>query len=146
MLRRYGGKLIKGCFRGSFSCFDMLMNIAPASILAWGSVLINIAAAIFCVVNGADVLAVFFSIGQSLLNLCQTVFILELITTISEWKQIHCSTGRKLLAVVTFSLFMLTYLPVTVAALACKPSWKPITHSKSVSVEELACTGEERSL
>ncbi len=146
VLHRYGGKLVKGCFHGSFSCFDVLMNIAPAAILAWVSVLINVTAAVLRVVNGADVLMVVFSIGQSLLNLCLTVFLLGLITTISEWKQIHCSTGRKLLAVVTFPLFMLTYLPVTVAALVCKPSWKPITHSKSVSVEELACTGEERSL
>lgn len=145
VLCRYGAKLIKGCFGGSFSCFDMLMSIAPAAILAWVSVLINVAAAVFRVVNGADVLTVVFSIGQSLLNLCLTVFLLGLITTISEWKQIHCSAGRKLLAVVTFPLFMLTYLPVTAAALVCKPSWKPITHGKSVSAEELGCAGEEEN-
>ena len=146
VLRCYGGKLIKGCFRGSFSCFDMLMNIAPAAILAWISVLINVAAAIFRFVSGGEVLTVVFSIGQSLLNLCLTVFILGLLSTISEWKQIRCSTGRKILAVVTFPLFMLTYLPVTVAALFCKPSWKPIAHKKSVSVEELDCTDEEMNL
>ena len=146
VLRRYGVKLIKGCFRGSFSCFDMLMNIAPAAILAWVSVIINIASAIFRFANGADVLTVLSSIGQSLLNLCLTVFILGLITTISEWKQIRCSVWRKILAAVTFPLFMLTYLPFTVAALICKPEWKPITHSKRISVEELACSGKERSL
>ena len=146
VLRRYGVKLIKGCFRGSFSCFDMLMNIAPAAILAWVSVIINIASAIFRFANGADVLTVLSSIGQSLLNLCLTVFILGLITTISEWKQIRCSVWRKILAAVTFPLFMLTYLPVTVAALICKPEWKPIMHSKTISVEELACSGKERSL
>ena len=146
VLRRYGVKLIKGCFRGSFSCFDVLMNIAPAAILAWVSVIINIASAIFRFANGADVLTVLSSIGQSLLNLCLTVFILGLITTISEWKQIRCSVWRKILAAVTFPLFMLTYLPVTVPALICKPEWKPITHSKTISVEELACTGKERSL
>ena len=102
VLRRYGVKLIKGCFRGSFSCFDMLMNIAPAAILAWVSVIINIASAIFRFANGADVLTVLSSIGQSLLNLCLTVFILGLITTISEWKQIRCSVWRKILAAVTF--------------------------------------------
>ena len=144
VLRRYGSKLIKGCFRGSFSCFDMLINILPAAILAWASVLTHIAAAIFGIVNGADVLTVVFSFGQGILNLCLTVFILGLITTISEWKQIHCTAGQKLLYVVTFPLFMLTYLPITVIALVCKPSWKPITHSIRVSVEELACTGEER--
>ena len=102
VLRRYVVKLIKGCFRGSFSCFDMLMNIAPAAILAWVSVIINIASAIFRFANGADVLTVLSSIGQSLLNLCLTVFILGLITTISEWKQIRCSVWRKILAAVTF--------------------------------------------
>ncbi len=64
VLHCYGGKLIKGCFRGSFSCFDMLMSIAPAAILAWVSVLINIAAAGLRVANGADVLTVVFSAGH----------------------------------------------------------------------------------
>ena len=86
------------------------------------------------------------SVGQSLLNLCLTVFLLGLITTISEWKQIRCSAGRKLRAVVTFPLFMPTYLPVTVAAIVCKPGRKPIAHSKRVSAEEPPCCGEERSL
>lgn len=137
MLRCYGGRLLKGCFRGSFSCFDMLMNIAPAAILAWVSVLINLSSAVVCFANGAAVLTVAYSVGQSLLNLCLTVFVLGLITTLSEWRQIRCSTGRKLLSVLTFPLFMLTYLPVTVAALVCKSGWKPIEHRKSVSVQDL---------
>ena len=146
VLRRYGGKLIKGCFVGNFSCFDMLMNIAPAAILAWLSILINLASAIYRFVNGDNVFTVVFSIGQSLLNLCLTVLILGLITAISEWKQIHCSIWRKLLSVITFPLFMMTYLPVTVAALVSKPGWKPITHSISVSVQEIVYTTDERSL
>ena len=146
VLRRYGGRLVRGCFRGSFSCFDMLMNIAPAAILTWVSIFINLVSAVFRYVNGGDMMTVAVSIAQSLLNLCLTVFFLGLITTISEWKQIHCSTGRKLLSVLTFPLFMLTYLPVTVAALLCKPGWKPISHVRSVSVQELICTGDERSL
>ena len=137
VLRCYGGRLLKGCFRGSFSCFDMLMNIAPAAILAWVSVLINLFSAVVCFANGAAVLTVAYSVGQSLLNLCLTVFVLGLITTLSEWRQIRCSAGRKLLSVLTFPLFMLTYLPVTVAALVCKSGWKPIEHRKSVSVQDL---------
>lgn len=146
VLRRYGIRLIKGCLRGSFSCFDMLMNIAPAAILAWVGVVINLAAAVFSFLNGADVMTVMLSIGQSLLNLCLTVFILGLITTISEWRRIRCSVGRKLLSVITFPIFMLTYLPVTAAAFVCKPDWKPITHSKSISDKELICTTDESSL
>lgn len=144
VLRRYGKKLLRGCFHGSFSCFDMLMNIAPAAVLAWIGVLVNLAATILRLINGTDMLTVALSVGQSLINLCLTVFILGLITTISEWRNIRSSAGRKLLAVLTFPLFMLTYLPVTVAALVCKPGWKPISHNKNVSVRELVGQSAER--
>lgn len=75
VLHRYGGKLVKGCLCGNFSCFDMLMNIAPAAILSWGSLVINVASGVFRFINGADVLTVIFSIGQSLINLFLTVFV-----------------------------------------------------------------------
>lgn len=145
VLRHYGAALLRGCLQGSFSCFDMLMNIAPAAILTWVSVMLNLATAAFRLVKGADLLTVAASTGQTLLNLCLTMLVLGLITTVSEWRQIHCSAGRKLLAAVTFPLFMLTYLPVSVAALACRPDWKPIAHSRSISVQELSCTTDERS-
>ena len=145
VLRSYGGRLVKGCFRGSFSCFDMLMNIAPAAILTWAGILANLAAVV-CAGSGGDLRTVLFSVGQSALNLYLTLWVLGGITTISEWKNIRCGSGRKLWAVMTFSLFMLTYLPVTVATLLTKPGWKPIEHNKSVSVQALTCAAEEESL
>ena len=144
VLRRYGVKLLRGCLHGNFSCFDMLMNIAPAAILSWLSVLINFAAVIIRCVQGADLLTVIGSVGQSLINLCLTVFLLGMITTASEWRNIRTAAGRKLLAVLTFPMFMLTYLPVTVAALVCKPEWKPISHNEDVPVQELTRRSTER--
>lgn len=146
VLRCYGGRLLRGCLHGSFSCFDMLMNIAPAAILSWLSVLLNLILTAVRLADGAAVLTVLSSVGQSLASLCLTVFVLGLITTVSEWKQIRCSVGRKLLSVVTFPLFMLTYLPVTVAAVVCKPVWRPIMHSKNVPVQELLHAAKEQSL
>lgn len=145
VLHRYGGKVIKGSFQGNFSCFDMLMNIAPAAILAWVSILINLTSAVLCMVNRMDVMTILLSITQSLVNLCCTMFALGLLTTITEWKQINCSPHRKLLFTLTFPVFMLTYLPVTVAALTCKPDWKPIAHSRHISMGELADSRTERS-
>ena len=124
----------------------MLMNIAPVAVLSWAGVLVNLAAVIIRCVQGADLLTVTVSVGQSLVNLCLTVLLLGLITTISEWRNIRCTTGQKLLAIVTFPVFMLTYLPVTVAALVCKPGWKPIAHHKNVPVQELTCPAEERGI
>lgn len=143
VLRRYGRKLLRGCLHGSFSCFDMLMNIAPAAILTWVGLAVNLGAAVLCAVRGASAAAVAASLGQSLLNLCLTVFLLGLITTVTEWRRIPCSTGRKLLAVVTFPLFMLTYLPVTLIALFCKPEWKPIVHHASAPPRLPVCAAEK---
>lgn len=139
VLRKYGKKLSCGCLRGKFSCFDMLMSIAPAAVLAWVSIIINLVAAIIGLFDGAGLLTVLLSIGQSIFNLCITVFVLGLITTITEWKNIHCKTGRKILSVFTFPLFMLTYIPISIAAFVCKPGWKPIEHNKAVSIGEI-CT------
>ena len=49
-----------------------------------------------------------------------TCFVLGALTMISEWKNIRAPWSRKLLAVVTFPLFMLTFIPVGVCALFCR--------------------------
>ncbi|MDO4318057.1 MAG: glycosyltransferase family 2 protein [Lachnospiraceae bacterium] len=139
VLRKYGTALLRGCFRGDFSCFDMLMNIAPAALLSWISIVVNLAAAGVSLRNGTGPLTVLLSAGQNLLGLCLTVFLLGLITTITEWKHIECGTGRKILSIFTFPVFMLTYIPISVAAFLCKPGWKPIVHSRAVSIRELQC-------
>ena len=138
VLRQYGGELLRGCLRGSFSCFDMLMNIAPAALLAWCGILVNLVGLTMQCIRGAGISAVLLSAGQSVGSLCLTMLVLGLITTLSEWRRIHCSTARKLFYTLTFPLFMLTYIPISAAALVCRPGWKPITHSKSVCIQELA--------
>jgi hypothetical protein len=65
------------------------------------------------------------------------LFVVGLATGITEWKQIHCSTHRKILSFFTFPLFMMTYVPISVQALFVKVEWKPIEHKVAVSVDEL---------
>lgn len=60
-----------------------------------------------------------------------TLLALGLITAVTEWKKIHAPIWRKLLSVVTFPLFMFTYLPISLAAIFVPVEWKPITHSVS---------------
>ena len=49
---RYGVSLFRGIFRGSFSCFDMTMNIMPAAVLSGASIAVNLGAAVYNCVNG----------------------------------------------------------------------------------------------
>lgn len=51
---------------------------------------------------------------------------LGLITVLCEWNRIRATRAQKLGYVFTFPLFMMTYIPLAVAALRRKVEWKPI--------------------
>lgn len=53
---------------------------------------------------------------------------LGLITVLCEWNRIRATRAQKLGYVFTFPLFMMTYIPLAVAALRRKVEWKPIAH------------------
>ncbi|MDD3197593.1 MAG: hypothetical protein PHI69_04975 [Eubacteriales bacterium] len=65
------------------------------------------------------------------------LFMIGALTLITEWKQIHASTSRKLLYAFTFPLFMLTYIPISLSALILKVEWKQIRHTRSVSLAQV---------
>ena len=86
----------------------------------------------------------FESVGQMLLNMYLTLFVLGAITTVTEWKRIHTKAVKKVLYAFTFPLFMFTYIPISFAALFSKGEWKPIEHR--VSAASLRGRGREELL
>lgn len=142
ILRKYGGRLLHGIFaKRSFSCFDMTMNIAPAVILSFLGIIINAGAAVYSVLNGGGADVLLQSFGQLILNTCIMMFIIGAITTISEWKNIYCSTPKKILYAFTFPLFMLTYLPICIVALFRPVKWEPIVHDRVRTLSEVRGEG-----
>ena len=142
ILRKYGGRLLHGIFaKRSFSCFDMTMNIAPAVILSFLGIIINVGAAVYSVLNGGGTDVLLQSFGQLILNTCLMMFIIVAITTISEWKNIYCSTPKKILYAFTFPLFMLTYLPICIVALFRPVKWEPIVHDRVRTLREVRGEG-----
>ena len=138
VFRNYGAKLIKGIFKGSFSCFDMLMTIMPAMLLTLISIAINIIAIPIGIINHSNDLMTLVSIlVKTVANFYGMFFLLGLITTITEADQIHCSKPKRVLYLFTFPLFMLTYVPIAIVALFRKIEWKPINHSVSKSLTEI---------
>ena len=137
VFQKYGGQLIRGIFRGSFSCYDMAMNIMPAAVLTGASAIINLGAAVYAFAGGGSLAALGLSVGQTLGSLYLTLFVLGAVTTVTEWKNIHCSTAKKVLYAFTFPLFMLTYLPICAASFFARPEWKPIRHQRSMTLEQI---------
>lgn len=116
----------------------------PAFVLSATAIVCNVTAAVLGAVHGEDLTIALWSVGQMLLNMYLTLFVLGAITTVTEWKRIHTKAVKKVLYTFTFPLFMFTYIPISFAALFSKGEWKPIEHR--VSAASLRGRGREELL
>ena len=147
----YVGDLVHGVRKKRFGAYDMLMTIAPGNILTIVSALVNSAYLIigslshgFLATQNEISMAV-GSLFMTFGSMYVTFFVLAVITTISERRHIHCRKGRRWRVITnlfTFPLFMMTYIPINVAALFMKVEWVPTKHTVSMSMEDMA--GEQQ--
>ena len=128
VLRRYGLKLCGGMFKGSFSCYDMSMNILPAFVFSVLSCVTNVTLTTMQLLEGVNGAAL-LSLLQMLSSMYLTLFLIGAITTATQWKKIHAAAWKKILYAFTFPVFMFTYIPISIAAIFTKVQWKPIQHS-----------------
>lgn len=135
----YGTKMIKGIFgKNAFACFDMVMNIMPAVVFTVLGIVLNAIILVISFVTGTFSLLILLKALFSLLgNAYLLMFFLGAVTVFSEWKKIHCSSARKIVSLFTFPIFMLTYIPIAVAAFFKKVEWKHIEHTVNVSIDDL---------
>ena len=146
VFRRYGGALLRGIFRGSFSCYDMAMNILPAAVLTGVSAAVNLGAAVWGFAGGGSLAQLGLSVLRVLIGLYATVFVLGAITTVTEWKQIACPAGKKILYAFTFPLFMFTYIPICAASFFARAEWKPIRHERCLTLRQICAGSAARPL
>ncbi|MBO5323565.1 MAG: glycosyltransferase family 2 protein [Oscillospiraceae bacterium] len=139
VMRNYGLSLSKQSVRfKSFSAFDMLMTIAPAFLITIFCLIANLSALVYAFIcDTAFVGTIVNSLVYTVLSAYLLLLVVGVATGISEWKQIHCSTCRKILSFFTFPLFMMTYIPISIQALFVKVEWKPIEHNVAISMDEL---------
>lgn len=143
VLGKHGKSLFKSMFKGSkraVSSYDMMMTITPAMLLSISCIFINLGFFLYGwlgIQSTGMMWATVRGIGASLGNFYLILFIIGLLTTITEWGQIHAKASRKIWSAVTFPFFMLTYIPIAIVALFKKVEWKPIKHSVAKSIAEI---------
>lgn len=138
VFRVYGLQLFRGIFRkAGFSCYDMAMAIMPAIALTIAGMAVNLTAAVACAVAGQGLAAALWSLLEMLGNSYLLMLLIGGVTTLTQWKQIRTTAGKKIWYTFTFPLFMMTYIPISFAALFCKVEWKPIEHRRAMSLAEL---------
>lgn len=141
VLGKYGKRLVKGfVVDRRFSCYDMFITIAPAIFVTLSSIIMNL---IFMLsafhgttVNPLIITTTATSIFSSVANFYVILFVMGVITTITEWNEIHAKPAKKILYTFTFPFFILTYIPISIAALFKKIHWEPIPHNITKSIED----------
>ena len=136
VLKHYKSSLVRGIVKGSYPCFDLFMNLAPAVVFTIVSVLLNSFGLVYGFAAGEAA-----EIGRLILEgFCSgygTMYLIGLVTILSEWKQIHCENWKKVLYTFTFPVFVATYIPITLTALVKKVEWLPIEHKEAKTLKQV---------
>ena len=107
------------------------------------SIAINIVAIpVGLITQSPDLPLLVKTLAQTLLSFYGMFFFLGAITAVTEWNQIHCSKGRKIVYLFTFPLFMLTYIPISLSAFfSRKVTWKPVEHKYAMTTSDIEKEG-----
>ena len=131
-----GGQLLRGLGKGgwrSYACYECLSMSLWGYGLAAFSALLNLVS-VGVNFGGLACVQTFFGM---LCSAYGSLFLIGMLTLVTQWKQIHATKVQKLTSLVTFPVFMMTFVPIALAAPFQKFQWKPIRHEVAISAESL---------
>lgn len=129
---RYGTDLVRGIWKkGCFSCFDAGMTVLPAVLLTLAGTVINLVLIGLALWAGAPLLYALRELFGAFMGAYGSLLALGALTTLTEWKRIRATSMQKVFYMFTFPLFMMTWLPISIAALFRKVEWTPIEHTRT---------------
>lgn len=144
---KYSPALLRQALRGGrrgMECFDIFMLIAPANLLTLLGGAFQLVT-LFCLLAAPDyawrqvALLTVECLGHAFAAFYGSMLLLATVTVLSEWNRIHAPHWKKVIYLPLFPFFMLSYLPLTLAALAQKRvEWKPIRHQSLSQLDRAA--------
>ena len=145
---KYGKTIIGGIFkskgwRKKFSCYDLTATVFPMIFVTIFTFLLYVTLFIRAMIGGvstgdySEILRFAQSAMAGAIGGYLTLFIMGLITVITEWKTINTTNPKKIWYVFTFPIYMATWIPIGIVALFKKVEWKPIKHGVSTNIEDI---------
>lgn len=138
----YGGRLFFGMLHLRWACFDMMMSVMPALVLSVFQILTVMALFVAnLLLNGVVSGYLLRCILGFFLFAYGLVIVFGVFAVVSEWRRIHCNKGRALALLLTFPIFMMTYLPIAVSALfSTTVEWQPTKHKHVMDARDIETT------
>lgn len=144
ILGKYGSKLLKGIFKGSFACYDFLITLFPASAYTVYNLIKSVIEGVYGVIafsNNLNPLTLILNCLWPLVScfgiMYLVFFAMGLVTMFTEHKVIRATRAEKIRSVFTYPLFMITYCPIAIVAIFKKVSWTPIPHTVKATIDDL---------
>lgn len=135
---RHGWALLKGLGgKNALSCLDLLLSIPPAILLTVCSTAVGIVVTVLELLAGNSPLPLLAAGLSSFLVPYGLLLLAGAVTTVTQWSHIHAAPWKRVLYTFTFPLFILTYIPITIAALFGRVEWKPIEHKAAITLQDL---------
>lgn len=134
---RYFGRLLRGLFRGgrtSYACFESL------TLSLWGYSMAAISCAITIAITFLTErwLGLAQALAVSLITTYASMFVIGALTLLTENRRIHGTKKQKIIALFTFPIFMMSFIPIAVSSVFRKFHWPPIAHTVAISANSLA--------
>ncbi|WEV72016.1 glycosyltransferase family 2 protein [Bifidobacterium sp. ESL0790] len=129
VFRYYGPQLIKRAVRErDFSAVDFTLLICPFTVLGALRVVFGVCFALFGFVSWASQLNSLVSwIAGGVLGLLG-MMALALLTILAERDQVGATNKELFAYVLSFPIYMASYIPISFQAIFSKAQWKPIAH------------------
>lgn len=134
---RYGGRLFVGACRGRFACYDVLCSSLPAFVFSVLALAVKVTQGVDLLVHGQPLTVLFDGALSGLALGYGTMLLMGFIPLASEWHQVAAPAWKKGLYLLTFPIFMFTNIPIAIQALFCRVGWKPIVHTRALSMVEM---------
>ena len=133
---RYAGDLLKGLFKGPRTAYASF-ETATLSLWGYGMGVICCGIALLVTFLAERWLGLGKAILLGLAGTYSSMFVIGALTLLTEWRRIRAATNKKVQALFTFPLFMMTFIPIALTAVFRKFQWQPISHTVAISAEEL---------
>ena len=139
VVAKRGGSMARAMIsEGSFSCYDMLMCAIPAVVITVASIVLNGIMLVVGITSARREMGVFFmSLTASAINSYATMYLMGILTLITEWKRIRCSRAKKIAYSFTFPFFVFSFGLAMLMAVFGNIEWKPIKHSVALSIGDM---------
>lgn len=134
---RYARDLLWGIFRGGRTAYASF-ETATLSMWGYGMSILSFGSTLLVTFLTERWLGLAQAVLVALLGAYASLFAIGALTMLTEHRRIRANRRQKLISLLLFPIFMMSYAPIALAAPFRKFQWQPIAHTCAISAGQLA--------